>query len=226
MKLERLSSAQAAHPEFEPRWRPADRDILAENPEYGAILHVAVCDEQGRPVYDQPAWAEPVGAIVVPVRQDGLLALVLRRRAIPAAADETAAHPTEDLSRHGRVSIELPRGFGRPGEPLEETARRETEEETGHQVESITRIGECNANTGLFLNNIPIFEARLGARGVSTRFDEQEPIEGLVFLSLGETLDRVRRGEIVCALTQAALLAHLTRRPQGTQQPDTRGLAP
>jgi 8-oxo-dGTP pyrophosphatase MutT (NUDIX family) len=198
----------SATPELQPQWRPSPPDVVLTNPRFGALLHVAVCRD-GRPIYDQPVWAEPVGAIVVPVLADGRLVFVEVWRPVAAADEAQVVYPVGTLEARGRWSLELPRGFPEAGEAPADTARREAEEETGLAVATVTRIGSCNPNTTFFLNHLPVFQAEVAGEAVGAGRDEREQIRRRVELTWDEALQAVAGGRIICGFTQAALLALL-----------------
>jgi 8-oxo-dGTP pyrophosphatase MutT (NUDIX family) len=208
-KLRYFSDAADRVPGLTPDWTPGGRDVVLSNPEYGMIVHVLVCQDDDRPLYDLPAWAEPRGAIIVPVTADGRLVLVENLRPVLAASRRADRYPPGELSERGRTSLEFPRGFAKSGEPSETTARREAEEETGLAVESVRLLGECNANTSFQMNNIPVFVARMLDRPGTEAPDSTEVIRAVRIVTLSEVVDLCRSGEIVCALTKAALLHYL-----------------
>lgn len=211
MKLRYFSAAVAEHPDARAGWRTDGNDVVIANPDYGVIVHVSVCRDDGHPLYDIPAWAEPPGAIVVPVTIDQRLVLIENVRPVPPAEGGRGVYPPEDLGRQGRVSLEFPRGFPLPGEPPHEAARREAEEETGLRVVDVTQIGECNPNTTYFLTNLPVFLARMESAPVAARVDAHEEIRALHLLSPSQVLALVAEDKIVCALTKAALVHYLAR---------------
>lgn len=211
MKLRYFSEVLAEHPRMQAGWHADGNDVIIENPDYGVIVHVTVCRDDGHPLYDLPVWAEPPGAIVVPVTLDQRLVLIENVRPIPPAAGRRGAYPPGDLSFQGRVSLEFPRGFPLPGEPPHEAARREAEEETGLHVLEVTQIGECNPNTTYYLTNHPVFLARVEGAPIATHADAHEDIRALHLLSPPQALAMVAQDKIICALTKAALLHYLAR---------------
>ena len=208
-RIRRLTAARAAHPEFHPEWQPTD-DTVLYNPRFGALIHAAVTTEDGRPLFDLPLWAEPVGAITLPVMPDGRLALVEVWRPAMAAQNDQISWPPDALEGRGRWSLETPRGFPEPGETPADAARREAEEETGLRITSVERIGTCSPNTTFMLNALPIFRVYASGETVRRARDPREHIRRSTAMHLDAALVAVREGRILCGLTQAALLCHLT----------------
>lgn len=207
-RIRRLSAVRATHPEFQPEWRATDDTVLT-NPRFGALVHVAVTADDGRPLFDLPIWAEPVGAITLPVLPDGRLALVEVWRPTQAALADQATWPPDALEGRGRWSLEVPRGFPEPGELPAEAARREAEEETGLRITSVERIGTCSPNTTFMLNALPIFRAHASGERVRPARDPREHIRRSTTVTLDDALAAVRQGRILCGLSQTALLCHL-----------------
>lgn len=208
-KLHYFSQVASISPQLRPGWTTGGPDVVFSNPEYGMILHLVVCEDDQRPLYDFPAWAEPRGAIAVPVTQEGRLVLVENVRPVLPASEQAERYPPGHLEQRGRISLEFPRGFPKPGESAEAAARRETQEETGLAVEAVRQVGECNANTTYQMTNIPVFVARMLGTASTEARDARELIKGTRVVTLLEILELCRSGEIVCALTKAALLHYL-----------------
>jgi 8-oxo-dGTP pyrophosphatase MutT (NUDIX family) len=210
MKLCYWSEISTKHPSLTPSWYRGKDSIIFTNQKFGTILHVAVCNDTGQPLYDQPVWSEPVGAIIIPVDETGRIILVENFRNAPPAVGRCSTYPTSDLLGHGRVSLELPRGFPLLGESSEEVARREVEEETGYPVREVVFLGESNTNTTFFLNNTSVWLAYV-AQGESTLYspDPLEEIQKVRFLHMEEVMTCVSSGQIICALTKSALLHYI-----------------
>jgi 8-oxo-dGTP pyrophosphatase MutT (NUDIX family) len=211
MPLRLYSQISTEFPNLKAGWSRGDNSIVFSNPKFGTIIHVAVCDHSGKPLYDQPIWSEPVGAVIVPVDEEGKIAFIENYRVTLPADGTCGLHPpsTVDLEQRGRFSLELPRGFSEPNESSEETAKRETKEETGCNVIDITCLGTTNANTTFFLNNTPIWLANVTTSQQVINTDNQEQIKSVCFLELKEAMSRVRSGEIICGMTKSALLHYL-----------------
>jgi ADP-ribose pyrophosphatase len=70
--------------------------------------------------------------------------------------------------------LEIVAGMREPGEPPEETARRELEEETGHQVVSITPLGTVFVSPGYTDEVDHLFFAEITDTPAGTRLDADE----------------------------------------------------
>jgi ADP-ribose pyrophosphatase len=125
------------------------------------------------------------GAAVLPVI-DGNVVLVLHER-----------HATRQ--RHW----EIPRGFAAPGEPPEETARRETAEEIGIPEPEIIALGSVHPDTGATNVHTRLYLARITGTG---RVEAGEGIDTLKQVTPGELDAMLRAGEITDSFTLAAIL--------------------
>lgn len=221
MKTKLLSEVLKLFPHFQTGWRGEPPDRIIANPRFGMLLHAAVCDDSGTPLYDQPVWAEPAGAITVPLTADGKLGFVENYRPAVAAA---GSHPPSTLDGCGVVSLELPRGFPNSGETAREAALREAEEELGLEAATAELIGETNSNTTYFLYHQQIFLVTLTSRkAMSNQPDATERIERTRFLTTDEVLQAVSSGKIVCGMTKSALLTYFS---SGKGQAALRNLPP
>jgi ADP-ribose pyrophosphatase len=136
----------------------------------------------------------PGAAAVVPVDGDGQAILVRQYR-----------HAT------GSWVLEVPAGkLDRPGEPPEECARREVEEETGYRVGRLEPLGWIWTTPGFSDEKIWLFVARdLTRTRPSLQSDEvltvtRLPLEDAARMALeGEIQD----AKSVCALVRAARVA-------------------
>ncbi len=208
MPLHYYSEYSAKDSSLTPGWHRGNEDVVFSNPKFGCILHVGISNGKGDLVYDQPAWAEPIGAIIIPVDQSGNIAFIENFRNVPPKEYQNSSYPPSDLSQHGCFSLELPRGFAELGESSKEAARREAVEETGYQVhrEPIF-LGINNTNTTFFLQNIPIWLVRIFKNQNYSDFtDPHEVIRKVCFLSLEEAMNQVKSGKIICGITKSALL--------------------
>jgi ADP-ribose pyrophosphatase len=125
--------------------------------------------------------------VVIPVRDDG--GLVFERQ---------FRYPL------GRSMIEFPAGKIEPGEPDEETARRELFEETGFIAREWRRLGRIHPCVGYSDERIEMFLARGLERQGGQNLDHGEFID-LLELTPEEAAQAVRDGEITDAKTIAAL---------------------
>jgi 8-oxo-dGTP pyrophosphatase MutT (NUDIX family) len=217
-RLRWYSEVADSHPDYRADWRYASRDVPLAHERYGAIWHAVVCSPDGTPLYDQPLWTEPPGAIIVATDEVGRIGFVRNFRVAVREAHAPLALPPRNFDGYGRVSLELPRGFPEPGESIAATAKREAEEELGIQAGEPVLIGWHNSNTTYFPSSIPIFLLPLAgpARAPATA-DPNEPIEGTCFLTVAEALECVRQGDVLCGMTKSALLTYLSTRPANAE---------
>lgn len=109
----------------------------------------------------------------------------------------------------GQTLIEIPAGTREPGEPPQETARRELEEETGYRAAQWEELVQFYASPGILSERMHIYVAR-GLTPGEPRREANEEIENLV-LSWDEALVMLDRGEIVDGKTIVALLTYQRR---------------
>ncbi len=104
--------------------------------------------------------------------------------------------------------LEIPAGTLESGEPPEDCARRELEEETGYTCRTIVKVLECFVAPGYSTEKIHIYLAK-DLTKTRTRLEEDEnlTVESFPFQT---ALDKVRTGEIRDAKTIVGL--------QGTAQ--------
>ncbi len=212
MKAHLLSKASVPIPGFHAGWQPDPPDVIAANPRFGTIMHAVVHGPDGAPIYDQPVWAEPLGAVIVPLQPDGSVVFVENHRPVVAAGPWE--YPPRTLDGCGCVSLELPRGFANPGEEPLATAVREAEEELGMEVGVVERLGLANPNTTYCIGGHEIYLARLTGRP-STRHppDLAEGIVRTVTLDVPGLLHAIRSGRIFCGITKSALMTFFASQP-------------
>ncbi|MGE5141409.1 MAG: NUDIX hydrolase [Rudaea sp.] len=104
----------------------------------------------------------------------------------------------------GQDSLELPAGTREKGEPVEQTAPRELEEETGYTAARWEPLGRFFSSPGILTEEMHLFLARDLAEGAS-RPEGDEDLH-LVRLPLDEAVDMIRRGEIHDAKSIIGLL--------------------
>jgi len=137
----------------------------------------------------------PGAVTVVPVVDDGPEVILVRqfRAAVGAAILEAPA---------GKRDVD--------GEPPEETARRELEEEIGHRAGRLTWLGECYTSPGFCDEYAFLYAAfdltALEERSAATFEEAEMTVERF---SLDDVDDLITRRELVDATTIVALL--LTR---------------
>lgn len=105
----------------------------------------------------------------------------------------------------GTTVLEFPAGKIDPGEHIENTAKRELLEETGHSASNWRYLGVTHPCVGYSSERIEIFLARGLQRESDQQLDHGEFLD-LLTLSLDQALLAVRNGEITDAKTIAALL--------------------
>lgn len=134
-------------------------------------------------------------------------------RLIPAAGQGGAAVlPLVDGSvvliqhqRHATRSAhwEIPRGFGRIGEPPEETARREIMEELDVPDPELLELGSIHPDTGASNVWTKLYLARLTGLG---RIETTEGIDKARQVTPDQLATMVQTGEITDSFTLAAIL--------------------
>lgn len=113
------------------------------------------------------------------------------------------------LIRNERYAIgkdlwELPAGTLEPGEPPDDTARRELIEETGYTCEQMIPLTRFYTTPG-FCDEVMYAYAAKGLKHVGQNLDDSEKIEPKVF-SWSEIMTMIKSGEICDGKTIAALL--------------------
>jgi ADP-ribose pyrophosphatase YjhB (NUDIX family) len=194
-----LEKIAADYPEFKFGWKTTEYSIA--NPNFGEAKRVAVCKDDGTPIYDQYQIFETPSAISVPFyHTTGELNIGMIQSVRPLVKNAAGVQ--------GNVaSYELPRGFSLQGEPTAETIKRELGEETSSVVKSLRHIGHVNANTAFYTQNINVYAAEVYPDKVS-RFkpDAKEKILKSMFYSAKTIGEMVMRDEIFCGLSKAALM--------------------
>lgn len=187
-------------------WNAGQGDVLLVNPKLGKLIRVAVCKDDGTPVYDQFLHAEPVGAVTIPVNSKGEIGFITQQRwtADPTLYDFETIEDNLDIV--GMPSIELPRGFPINGEASEQTATREGAEEIGSPVTSVKKLGVVTPNTAFNPHQVPVYWASIDeAFQGEIPGDVNEKILAVNWFSLEELRSKIASGEIYCGFTLAAL---------------------
>ena len=131
------------------------------------------------------------GAVaVVPLHDDATVTLILQYR--PAL---------------GMRIYEIPAGLcDRVGEPKDEAARRELQEEVGLAAASLDLLGDCTPAPGLTDERVTIFVAR-GLTDIGSTTDGPEEDDLVVHrVALSDALSMIDSGEIIDGKTVIALL--------------------
>lgn len=193
LNVRQLGEVISEYPDFEPEWRELEYGGL-ENPKFGRVEHVAICKETGEPIFDQYVIEETPGSIIVPYgihNKNFRVGLSTADRFVP-----------------GEEFVELPRGFGKPGETELETAYRELFEETGFIPGSVEIIGYTNHNTAFYTTEAPIIAARCNRLEEIQNPGEDsivEKIKSVKPYTMGD-LERLRlEGKLKCGITKSAL---------------------
>ena len=145
-------------------------------------------------VIEHPGWV-----LVVPVLDDGRVVM-----------EEVYRHPLQ------RTLLECPSG-GRDGEPAEQAARRELEEETGYVGGRWTHLGRFATTSGISNEEFDAFLCEGPEKTGEIRRENTEQMEVVLF-SMDELVERARRGHLPDAPSALSLLlaaAHLERRDAG-----------
>ena len=195
MKTRLLSEVLETHPGFYGKvgWKPLELGGM-ENPRFGSLEHVAICDDAGNPLFDQYMITEAPGSIVLPYdTQNGIIrvGLITEERPVP-----------------GKDYVAAPRGFGNEDEDTLQAAYRELLEESGLKAESLEIIGRVNVNTAFYRTNIPIVAApfdQLEAIQNPKGDGFAEKIKGSAPYSFSDIRQLQLEGRMECGLTLAAL---------------------
>jgi predicted metalloenzyme YecM/8-oxo-dGTP pyrophosphatase MutT (NUDIX family) len=213
MKLRWMSEVRQSHPEYSPRCEARGGDLLLENAPYNRAYHAVVCAQDGAPLYDLPARAEPQGALVLPMDRRGRVGLLEQWRVAPAAQPWQSPWPVERLDRHGIWSLELPRGFPEPGEGAADAARREVAEELGARALRLWPLGWINQNTTFSLTDLPLFAALVEPlASPAANADPHEVIRGVSWVAPEALPALIGAGKIRCGVTLAVLAWALAAR--------------
>src|SRR3989344_5932465 len=115
MKVKKLDEAEREG--FKPQWVASSYLRRLENPKIGYLERVAICDESGKPMYDQWQMTDNPGAIVVPhyfdkPSRETYIGLITQIR--PVVMDPRTGE-------QGNIrTLEVPRGLAIKGESSEE----------------------------------------------------------------------------------------------------------
>jgi len=131
-------------------------------------------------------WLSTAAAVIVPVIEENLIVFVRQYR-----------YPI------GAHLLEIPAGTCDEGEPPEDCARRELEEETGFKCEELEKILECYVAPGYSTEKLHFYLARKLTR-TKQNPDPDENLSVEV-ISLASALEKIRGGEICDAKTICAL---------------------
>lgn len=166
---------------------------------YGLVRSAVVVDENGAPVYDRPLYYEApnVNLVVFGKHQDGTIRIGILRQPRPHADDP------EDRGSDDHEPIvfgQVPMGFAEKvfGESIENTAVRETFEETGSRVVLNVIRPECpwhNPNPTFVATWSDLLFVEVDLNTIDElRSSREEPIFSVEFLRPLELLANLRDG--------------------------------
>jgi len=174
---------------------------------------------ESRPVHDGRIVHLAVDSVRFPDGSTGELELIRHSGAAAVVAvlgDPDADDPRIVLLRQvryaaGGVLLEVPAGRpDRPGEPWEDVATRELQEETGYGHGQIRRLTTIYTTPGFTDERIHLFLAT-GLVPGRADLDDDEFVE-VITMRLSAVLEAVRDGRIIDAKSVAALLYYATFR--------------
>lgn len=123
---------------------------------------------------------------------------------VPLLDDETVLMIKQFRLAANEVLLEIPAGTLEPGEPPEECAARELEEETGYRAGTLRRLFSQYLAPGYSQEILHVFLAR-DLQRTTQQTEEDETVE-VVPMSIHRAVELVLSGEIKDAKTIAALL--------------------
>lgn len=159
---------------------------LYENPWFRVV-------QDGRFHYVVEDNASNGAAVLAQIAEDDFLLLRVKRQA------------------HAGLQLEIPRGYGDPGESSLMCARRELAEETGYLIaeEQLSLLGRLKPNSAILASAVDLYLARIDSNSEpGQRDDEARDIERI---SLPRLRQMLRAGEIEDAFTLAALAFYFNR---------------
>jgi len=189
------------------QWKWNEEEKKLENPKFGFIQLVDVCDGD-KALYQQPVWSEVRGVVNVIVSDEGRIAFVEQERhaimplevyiatweVAPPLFVRTVITRTKKAVLMGIVGHELPQGFTN-------ALLGEVEEETRYRAGEIIFQTNINANTSLFATSPLVMVTRATKIPADTPPDPTEKIRRVVWLSPEE----VREVQTLCSFTHSAL---------------------
>lgn len=145
------------------------------------------------------------------VVQDGRFHYVVEANASNGAAVLALIDDREFLllrirrAAHTGVQLEIPRGYGDPGETSRACARRELAEETGYLADEsqFSLLGQLKPNSAILASSIDLYLARINSHDQTGQRDDEA--ESLQRVSLTQLQQLLREGDIQDGFTLAAL---------------------
>ncbi|SDT16723.1 ADP-ribose pyrophosphatase [Halopseudomonas litoralis] len=106
---------------------------------------------------------------------------------------------------HPGLQLEIPRGYGEPGESSLACARRELAEETGYKVneDQLTLLGRLKPNSAILASSVDLYLARIDNNSQPAQRDNEA--QDINRISLPHLRQMLRTGEIEDSFTLAAL---------------------
>lgn len=149
----------------------------------GRVFHVAVDEiKEGDKIYQREVVHHHGSAVIIPVFDDGTIALVRQYR-----------HPAV------KYLLEAPAGTLNYGEPPEEGAARELEEELGHVAGRLEKLSEFFVSPGFLEEKMWIYLAT-DLRETKQNLEDDEMVE-VVRMPFTQALSMITTGEIEDAKT-------------------------
>jgi len=196
--------------------RNADPDeIILEDPKYGRIEIVANC-EGG---HDQICQISPTGAAIVLLVDELEDKIYLHTEERPAVMKENGPQIKENdlyipFDYLGRDSIETIRGYSEGS--WKDTAKKEIKDEAGYDVveNDLEELGHINKDTTTVASYITVVLARHNSREEFKELNEEEKqkIKNRKWYKTEEVKEMIRKNQIFCALTLAALNVYFQKR--------------
>ncbi|MBC7909522.1 MAG: NUDIX hydrolase [Pyrinomonadaceae bacterium] len=180
--------------------KEAPEIISTEEIYHGRVFDISVATiREGEQTYKREIVHHPGSAVIIPVFDDGTVALVRQYR-----------HPAV------RYLLEAPAGTLSPPERPEDGAARELEEELGVRAARIEKLTEFFVSPGFLEEKMWVFLAT-GMTETAQNLDEDEVLE-IVRVSFPRALEMISDGEIEDAKTIIGLM--LAAQRLGIDAPD------
>jgi len=205
-----------------PQWRtyPGESTVVesAGDGKYGRIIQIGFKNDKNEIMFDGLLWAESGGAVSIIMNEHGEFGLIRQERPVSTKSEadwkRDYATGTIDVDALGKLSWELPRGYGELDELTSDTASRETEEETGFAVVRKILLYRGNENTAHTPHMTAKFLVLVNLNKLSSlRPDLHEKIETqLTFFSANKILEMIENGEIFCDMTISSITSIILRR--------------
>ena len=149
----------------------------------GRVFQVAVDEiQEGDTVYQREVVHHPGSAVIIPVFEDGTIALVRQYR-----------HPAV------KYLLEAPAGTLNDGEAPEEGAARELEEELGQVAGKLEKLSEFFVSPGFLEEKMWVYLAT-ELKETKQQLEDDEIVE-VVRIPFGQALSMITTGEIEDAKT-------------------------